>query len=260
MNFYVVLFKVILLRYYTCASVFSNPRSSSDMHFLYVLKFSQWFGFYLLNRGKTENAVLSWVSSILETGKSHRGLNLVNTVAEAWLRCCFWPKNYEQAMTLSQFWNELRCHTLQIQNIRKNCMAWANRYADILSNFSNSDSTILHNNFLHCFSVFIGCWRARASVVIHLFSTFCEELVPLVNNFLTYSTLTVCQFQRFKCFWALNSISYTKFDAYSMIHSFRQQKIANTRKTFLTFMPLTNKQKMLYCWNCEHTFGTSVPT
>ena len=92
---------------------------------------------------------------------------------------------------IQQSWNELRCHTLQTQNIRKNCMAWDNRYADILINFSNSDSTILHNNFLQCFSVSIGCWRAgpsKASVVIHLFSTFCEELVPLVNTFLTYST------------------------------------------------------------------------
>ena len=164
---------------------------------------------------------------------------------------------------IQQLWNELCCHTLQTQNIRKNCMAWANRYADILRNFSNSDLTILYNNFLHCFSVFIGCWCAGpswASVVIHLFSTFCEELVLLVNTFLTYSTLTVCHFQHFKCFWALNSIFYTKFYAYSLIHCFQQQKIANTRKTLLTFIPLINKQKMLYCWNCEHTFGTSVPT
>ena len=154
-------------------------------------------------------------------------------------------------------------HTKAMKNIRKNCMAWANRYADILSNFSNSDSTILHNNFLHCFSVFIGCLRAgpsRASVVIHLFSTFCEELVPLLNTFLTYSTLTVCHVQYFKCFWALNYIFHTKFDAYSLIHFFRQQNIANTRKTLLTFMPLTSKPRILYCWNCEHTFGTSVQT
>ena len=137
------------------------------------------------------------------------------------------------------------------------------KYADILRNFSNSDSTILHNNFLHSFNIFIGRWRARpsrTSVVIHFFSISCEELVPLVNTFLTYSTLTVCHFQHFKCFWALNFIFYTKFDAYSLIHFFRQQKIANARKTLLTFMPLINKQKMLYCWNCEHTFRTSVPT
>ena len=118
----------------------------------------------------------------------------------------------------------------------KKWKAWAKRYAEILSNFSNSDLTILHKNFLHCFSVFIGCWRAgpfRASVIIHLFSTFCEELALLVNTFLTYSTLTVCHFRHFKCFWALNSIFYTKFDAYSLIHFFWQ--------------------KILYCWNCEQT-------
>ena len=192
----------------------------------------------------------------------------MNTVAEAWLRCCFWPKNYESAMIseqvkIQQFWNWLRCHALQTQNIRKSCMAWANWYADILSNFSYSDSTILHNKFVHCFSVFIGCLRAGpfgASVVTHIFSIFREGLVLLVNTFLTYSTLTVCHFQHFKCFWALNSIFYTKFDAYSLIHLLRQQKIANTRKTLLTFMPLINKQKMLYCLNCEHTLGKSVPT
>ena len=103
-------------------------------------------------------------------------------------------------------------------------------------------------------------WHESTDIVIHLFSTFCEELVPLVNTFLTYSILTVCHFQHFKCFWALNSICYTKFDAYSLIHFFRQQKIANTRKILLTFMPLTDEQKMLYCWNYEHAFGTSVPT
>ena len=70
-------------------------------------------------------------------------------------------------------------------------------------------------------------------------------LVPLINTFLTYSTLTVCHFQHFKCFWAFKSSFYTKIDAYSSIHFFRQQKIANTRKTLLTFMPLTNKKNAI---------------
>ena len=72
-----------------------------------------------------------------------------------------------EQVKIQQFWNELRCHTLQTQNIRKNCTAWANRYADILSNFSNSDSTILRNDFLHYFSVLIGCWRAGPSRAKH---------------------------------------------------------------------------------------------
>ena len=106
----------------------------------------------------------------------------------------------------------------------------------------------------------LGNRKYNIYVVIHLFSTSCEELVPLVNTFLTYSTLTVYHFQHFKCFWVLNSIFYIKFDAYSLINFFRQKKIVNTCKTLLAFMPLTNKQKIVYCWNCEHTFGTSVPT
>ena len=56
-----------------------------------------------------------------------------------------------------------------------------------------------------------GAGPSRASVVIHLFSIFCEELVSLVNSVLTYSTLTVCHFQHFKCFWALNSIFSQNF-------------------------------------------------
>ena len=47
-------------------------------------------------------------------------------------------------------------------NIRKNCLAWAERYANIISNLFNSDSTIIQSYFLHCFNVFISCWRAEA--------------------------------------------------------------------------------------------------
>ena len=81
----------------------------------------------------------------------------------------------------------------------------------------------------------VGCWRAgpfRASVVIRLFSTFCEDLVLLVNTFLTYSTLTVCHFQHFKYFWILNSIFYTKFYAYSLIHFFDSRKSPSHAKHF----------------------------
>lgn len=46
---------------------------------------------------------------------------------------------------------------------QKNCMPWVNRYANILSNSSNSDSKILYNHFLYCFTVFIGCWRTGTS-------------------------------------------------------------------------------------------------
>ena len=163
-----------------------------------------------------QNAVLSWVSLILGTGKTLRGLNLMNTVDEAWLRCCFWPKNYEQAMMseqvkIQQFWNELRCHTLQTHISEK--IAWHEPTQPTDMPISSATSLIVIRRFsitiFFTASVFIGCWRAgpsRASVVIHLFSTFCEELVPLINTFLTYSTLTVCHFQHFKCFWALKVV------------------------------------------------------
>ena len=45
-----------------------------------------------------QNAFLSLVSSVLGIGKSRREPNLVNKVVEAWLGCCFWPKNHEQAL------------------------------------------------------------------------------------------------------------------------------------------------------------------
>ena len=48
-------------------------------------------------------------------------------------------------------------------NIRKTCMARANRYVNILSNFSTSDSMIFWNHFLHCFNIFIWCLRAGTS-------------------------------------------------------------------------------------------------
>ena len=80
MNFYVAPFKLIPLGYNTLVPAFFPILEALLIcTFWYVLKLSQRFGFYLLNRGKR----LSWVSSILGTGRSHRGLNLVSTMAEA---------------------------------------------------------------------------------------------------------------------------------------------------------------------------------
>ena len=54
MNFYVVPFKVIPLRYNTLVpALFPILESHLTCTFWYVLKLSQRFGFYLLNRGKT---------------------------------------------------------------------------------------------------------------------------------------------------------------------------------------------------------------
>ena len=53
-----------------------------------------------------------------------------------------------------------RCRTFHASNICKNYLVWAER-TNISSIFSNSDSTIIQNQFLHCINVFIGCWSAR---------------------------------------------------------------------------------------------------
>ena len=64
MNFYVVPFKVILLRYNTLVSAFFPILEALLIcTFWYALKLSQWFGFYLLNRGKTpffHGSLQSW--------------------------------------------------------------------------------------------------------------------------------------------------------------------------------------------------------
>lgn len=61
--------------------------------------------------------------------------------------------------------------------------------ANILANFSNSYSTLLYNNFLHCF---IDCWRAGVStweIVIYIFS---PPPVKSLNHFFAQSRLTKC--------------------------------------------------------------------
>ena len=81
MNFYVVPFKVIPLKYNTLVPTFFPILEALLIcTFWYVLKLS---AIRFLSPQSWQNAVLSWVSLILGTGKSHRGLNLVNTLAEA---------------------------------------------------------------------------------------------------------------------------------------------------------------------------------
>ena len=75
---------------YTCANVFSNPRSTSKNHFLSTSP-QLW-----------RSVVLLWASSVLGPRKSHRGPDLANTVAAASLVCCFWPKICAQATMCEQ--------------------------------------------------------------------------------------------------------------------------------------------------------------
>ena len=54
----------------------------------------------------------------------------------------------------------------------------------MISNLSNSDSTIIQNQFLHCFNVLIGCWIARAartSIVIDI-----DILLTVIQNRFLY--------------------------------------------------------------------------
>lgn len=65
------------------------------------------------------------------------------------------------------FWLKLSNFGTHYAATHPTCLVYANWKANILSTFSNSSSTILHNNFRHCFNVFVSCWRAPASRVNH---------------------------------------------------------------------------------------------
>ena len=78
MNFYIVPFKVIPLRYNTLV-----PAFFPILETLLICTFWYVPAIRFLFPQSWHNAVLSWVSSILGTGKSHRRLNLVSTVAKA---------------------------------------------------------------------------------------------------------------------------------------------------------------------------------
>ena len=99
----------------------------------------------------------------------------------------FLPKNSRR------IWNILCCHAFHTQNIQKNFMAWANRYANIISDLSDCDSAIVHNHFFHFFHVCISCWCAEASgafVIFNVFTAILKTLILLVNSCFTHSRLT----------------------------------------------------------------------
>ena len=96
MNIYIVPFKVI-------TSAFSNPRNTSDKHFLVQSWAPPEMQFQRLNQSKI--SVLALVSSLLETGKSLRGPSLVNTVLlltkklrtsnDVWAGALAWCNNHD---------------------------------------------------------------------------------------------------------------------------------------------------------------------
>ena len=111
------------------------------------------------------------------------------------------------AAALSWFWNT------HAKNIRKNCLAWAERYAHIISNISNSDSTIIQNHFLQCYNVFIACWCARVirtSIVIHILSAHLKPVLPQLNFCSAHGGFAKRRSQHFK--WPCKLMPFFKQD------------------------------------------------
>ena len=84
-NNYLAPFKITPLRYNTLASFFPILETLLKRAFWYRQQFLFRFFFYLLNHSKTLS--FPW----------QRGPSPVNTLVEAWLRFCFWPKTHAQA-------------------------------------------------------------------------------------------------------------------------------------------------------------------
>ena len=137
-------------------------------------------------------------------------------------------------LKILQFLNNLRCRTFHAWNISKNCLAWAERYVNIISNLSNCDSTIIQNHFLYCFNVFIGCWRARAtstSIVIDIFLALLKPVISQLNLYSAYSRLAT-----------INIIFYTKHNTGFFDPFFR---IVKNRKAHQTMPIIFIFQKFL---------------
>lgn len=118
-------------------------------------------------------------------------------------------------------------------------MAIANWNADILSNFSNSDLTIFHNNYFHCFNVFICClspWTLTGrSRRWRSFTSSRPSVKSLYHIVFALSKLAKCHCKHFKWVEALY-FSYKNFDPF-----FSRQKIAKHPKINLTFISAEKK-------------------
>lgn len=116
--------------------------------------------------------------------------------------------------------------TRLVSHFRKNCMAQANRYANILRwfyDFSTQFSSQLQRFHLLLMMILseICHWHLLAVL---------DKLVPLINNIFTEGSLTVSLCQHTKTFGALIFIFYTKFVADSLINFFDRKKSPSTWK------------------------------
>ena len=129
--------------------------------------------------------------------------------------------------------------------MRKNCLAWTERYANIISNLSNSDSAIIQNHVLHYFNVFIGCWLAQAtrtSIVIDICSVFLKPVIPQLNFYSAHSRRVKRHSQHFKYPCTFNFIFYTGLNTVSLIH------FVEHTKTRLIFLFVKNKLTIQNGW------------
>ena len=104
-------------------------------NFYYCQQLLFWFFFH---------AFLSSLSSVLGRGNSHRGPSAMNTVVEAWLWFCFWPKTHAQASMCEL----VRCPWLVFPQF---CAFLANCLAQSAHNYKvvfHIDSTTLWQEFM----------------------------------------------------------------------------------------------------------------
>ena len=165
-------------------------------------------------------------------------------------------------VSLIHFWNNLRFRSFHAYNIIKICSAWAERYANVISNLSNSDSTIIQIYFLHCFNVIINYWRVwatRMSIVIDKLSAFFKPVIPLLNLCSARCRLAKhFNSQHFKCSCTFNFIFYTNLNTFSLVHFSNGKKIEEHTKTRLNFLSVKNKLTIQNDWYCQHMYITDV--
>lgn len=179
-----------------------------------------------------QNSVFSGIFSGLGIKESNKESTPANMVAEAWLRCCFWPKSCEKAMRSEL---AVRCHTFHIQI--------STDMPTLPNNFSISTVPILHN-FLHCFNVFFH--RLLTGIVINILPVFTEKSTLLIKTLsFVQSKLGQCHSQHFKLVRALYLfIFHIKSNIDFFIHFFRKQKIVKQTITRPSFAPVNNELKM----------------
>ena len=130
MNIYFVPLKVIPTRYYTLVPTFF-PILEALQKIIFVILFSCSFDTVFISSIIVQRRPLKGLFRS-GTRRSHSRSDLENTVAAT----------LQILVKVGQFWYEFRGDPCHAQIIGKNRMALANRYVQVLSNFSSGDSTI----------------------------------------------------------------------------------------------------------------------